>query len=61
MLKGSAIVGTILLLLITIFWYICWDNFVPLAYNIFGLMVIQAAFSSESSESKSRKKRTPSE
>jgi len=30
MLKGSVIIGPILLLFITIFWYICWDDFVAL-------------------------------
>jgi hypothetical protein len=49
MFKGSAIVRAITLLFITIFWYICWDNLVTLTYNIFGIMVLQAAFEKSSS------------
>ncbi len=44
MFKGSAIVGTIILLHITIFWYICWDDFVALFYNIFAVTALLGAF-----------------
>jgi hypothetical protein len=44
MFKGSAVVGAIILMHITIFWYICWDSFVALAYNIFGVMALLGAF-----------------
>ena len=42
--KGSAIVGTIILLHITIFWYICWNDFVALFYNVFAINALLMIF-----------------
>lgn len=44
MFKGTALVGTIILFHITIIWYICFDNYAALFYNIFGIMILLAAF-----------------
>jgi hypothetical protein len=55
MTKGSAIVGTIILLHITIFWYICWDNYTPLFYNIFGIMALVGVFGEDVDRKKGRR------
>ena len=54
MTQGSAIVGTIILLHITIFWYICWDNYTALFYNIFSVMALVGVFGEDVNSKKGR-------
>jgi hypothetical protein len=53
--KGSAIVGIIILFHITIFWYICWDNYAPLFYNVFGIMAVVAVFREDKNNKNERR------
>jgi hypothetical protein len=46
--KGTSVVGTIILFLITIFWYACFDTIAILFLNIYGILGLHAAFSSSS-------------
>jgi len=54
MTQGSAIVGTIILFHITIFWYICLDNYAPLFYNIIGIMALVSVFGEDAKNKKGR-------
>jgi hypothetical protein len=52
MTQGSAIVGSIILLHITVFWYICLDNYAPLFYNIFAIMALVGVFREDKNNKK---------